>query len=124
MHIPLTHSIGIRAARIHAIFELPPELGREAHPLVYIEWYTPFQRRDAATNLYQVARSSRNRRANAEVVSVDRILGLCHLAPKCGSRIDRGWTSENVLDMATTFFVNPYLSLYTFSCSGLRPSCT
>jgi hypothetical protein len=117
-----SHSSGIRAARLHVIFELPPELGRESHPLAYIEWYTPFQRRDATTNLYQVSRSSRNRRANAEVVSVDRILGLCHLAPKCGSHVDRRWTSENVLDMAAAFFVNPYLSLHTFSCSSLYPS--
>ncbi|KAI0757909.1 hypothetical protein BC629DRAFT_1296293 [Irpex lacteus] len=51
----------IRAARLRAIFELPSEVGRISHPLVYIEWYTSFQRSDPVTKLYQVSRSTRNR---------------------------------------------------------------
>ncbi|KAI0083765.1 hypothetical protein BDY19DRAFT_899724 [Irpex rosettiformis] len=110
---------GLRIARLRVIFELPPELGRMAHPLAYIEWYTPFQRFDPVTNLYQVSRSSHNRRPNAAIVSVDHILGTCHLAAKCGAEIDRDLTSENVLDRASVFTVNPYLNFHTFTSSGL-----
>ncbi|KAI0763922.1 hypothetical protein BC629DRAFT_1596851 [Irpex lacteus] len=113
---------GIRTARLRVIFELPPEFGRASHPLVYIEWYTPFQRYDASTKLYQVSRSTRNRRPNAEVVSADRILGLCHLAGKCGAEIPREWTSANVLDQADMFLVNPYTNLHGFTSSGLYTS--
>ncbi|KAI0342884.1 hypothetical protein BDW22DRAFT_1309089, partial [Trametopsis cervina] len=66
------------------------------HPLAYIEWYTPFQCSDINTGLYQVSRSSRNHRPHAEIVEVDRIVGLCHLAAKCGAVIDQGWTTDNV----------------------------
>ncbi|KAI0342014.1 hypothetical protein BDW22DRAFT_1331469 [Trametopsis cervina] len=110
---------GLRLARLRVIFEVPAELGRAAHPLAYIEWYTPFQRSDLNTRLYQVSRSSRNHRPHAEIVEVDRIVGLCHLAAKCGTTIDPGWTTDNVLDRAQTFHVNPYLSLYTWGLSGL-----
>ncbi|KAI0693753.1 hypothetical protein BC835DRAFT_1275553, partial [Cytidiella melzeri] len=33
---------GLCAARIRVIFELPAEFSQLAHPLVYLEWYTPF----------------------------------------------------------------------------------
>ena len=104
------------------IFELPAEFGRIAHPLVYLEWYTPFRRTDPIIGLYQVSPSTRNHVPNAAVVSADRILGYCHLSSKCSAEIDASWTSENVLDMARTFYVNPYLSLDSFFVSGLFPA--
>lgn len=52
-------------------------------------------------------------------MTADRILGQCHLAAKCGAVIDTSWTSDNVLDNAGTFYVNPYMSLDTYFRSGL-----
>ncbi|KAI0688664.1 hypothetical protein BC835DRAFT_1308654 [Cytidiella melzeri] len=111
----------LRVARLRVLFELPADLGRASHPLAYIEWYTSLQRCDPNTKLYQELRSSRHRRPNAQIVSAERILGFCHLAAKCGAAIDSGWTTENVLDMAEAFLVNPYITLKTFSRSGLYP---
>ncbi|TCD63835.1 hypothetical protein EIP91_004902 [Steccherinum ochraceum] len=108
--------IGIRAARVRMLFELPPQFGPYPHRLAYIEWYTSFGRIDQKTRMYQVTPSTRNRRPNAAVVSVDRIHRLCHLVGKPNDeKIDRSWTSENVLDTADEFLVNPYLSVDLFS---------
>ncbi|KIP01141.1 hypothetical protein PHLGIDRAFT_54030, partial [Phlebiopsis gigantea 11061_1 CR5-6] len=60
--------------------------------------FTPFQRVDSDSQLYQVQRSTRNLKRNACVLTADRIVGRCHLAGKCGREIDRRWTSENVED--------------------------
>ncbi|CAL1711793.1 unnamed protein product [Somion occarium] len=92
---------GLRAARVRVIFKLPPQFGDLPHPLAYVEWYTAFNRVDTTT------------------VGVDQIYGACHLVPKFGSQIDRKWTVENVLNAATQFFVNPYLSIHTFASSEL-----
>ncbi|KAF9019467.1 hypothetical protein BDP27DRAFT_1439893 [Rhodocollybia butyracea] len=32
---------GLHVAQVHAIFNLPEELGTFAHPLAYVEWFTP-----------------------------------------------------------------------------------
>ncbi len=113
---------GLRAARLKVIFELPAEYGRITHPLVYLEWYTPFHRVDPGTGLYQVSVSTRNRMPNSVILPANRVLGYCHLAGKCGAAIPVSWTSENVLDKASVFYVNPYISLNTFSVTGLYAS--
>ncbi|KAI0338837.1 hypothetical protein BDW22DRAFT_1309451, partial [Trametopsis cervina] len=61
------------------------------YPLAYIEWYTPFKHSDASTSLYQVSRSTRSRILHTEVISVDRIIGTCHLAAKARTTIDPSW---------------------------------
>jgi len=110
---------GLRLARVRVIFELPPQFGLWPHPLAYIEWYTSFQRVDPTTGMYVVSRSTRNHRPNAAVVSVDRIHRYCHLIGKSGSEIPQEWTSNSVLDLADTFFVNKYFSLDFFSVYGM-----
>ncbi|KAJ3557813.1 hypothetical protein NM688_g1264 [Phlebia brevispora] len=106
---------GLRAAHVKVIFELPLEFGRLSHPLAYIEWYTPFTRTDSLTGMYQVTHSTRARQPNAMIVSVDCIVGPCHLIVKCGQEIDLAWTSANILDRATSFFVNPYITIANFA---------
>ncbi|PSR80800.1 hypothetical protein PHLCEN_2v6602 [Hermanssonia centrifuga] len=110
---------GLRVGRVRVIFELPAEYDCLSHPLAYVEWFTPFGRVENNTRMLQVSRSTRNRKQNADVVTVDRILGACHLVGKTGLEIDRSWGSENVLETATVFFVNPYLTIDCFSGSGL-----
>ena len=81
--------IGLRLARVRIIFELPPQYGILPHPLLYVEWYTPFQRVDSVSKLYQVSRSTRDLRANAAIVSADRVVGVCHLVGRCGKEISK-----------------------------------
>ncbi|KAJ7155306.1 hypothetical protein C8R46DRAFT_1296802, partial [Mycena filopes] len=105
---------GLRPAQVRVIFTLPPQFGTFPHPLVYIEWFTPLNSPDPISGMYTTRRSARVRRRNAAVVSVEDLVRGCHLMGKCGLKIDRKWTSDNVLDTADTFYVNPYLLVDTF----------
>ncbi|KAF7346302.1 hypothetical protein MSAN_01857600 [Mycena sanguinolenta] len=114
-YVPSSGIAGLRPAQIRVIFKLPPQFGNYSHPLAYIEWFTPLNRPDPTTDMFTTHRSSRNRRRNAAVISVEHIVCACHLMGKCGATIDRKWTSFNVLDEAAMFYVNPYIHVDTFT---------
>ncbi|KAJ6613980.1 hypothetical protein B0H10DRAFT_1804468, partial [Mycena sp. CBHHK59/15] len=107
--------LGLRPAQIRVIFKLPPQFGSYPHPLAYIEWFTALNRPDPVTGMYTTHRSTRQHRCNAAVVSVEHIVRSCHLMAKCGTEIDRKWTSINILDTAPMFYVNPYILVDTFT---------
>ncbi|KAJ6553375.1 hypothetical protein B0H19DRAFT_949761 [Mycena capillaripes] len=106
---------GLRVAQVRAIFTLPPQYGKYSHPLAYIEWFTGFNQPEKTSGLYTIHRSSRAQRRNAAVVSVEHIVRTCHLMAKCGKKIDRKWTTDNVMDEAKYFYFNPYIDVDTFS---------
>ncbi|KAJ7619276.1 hypothetical protein FB45DRAFT_755446 [Roridomyces roridus] len=106
-------STGPRPAQIRAIFRLPRQFGNFPHPLAYVEWFTT-PRMDSSVGMYTTHRSRRHGARNAAVVSVDDIVSECHLMGKCGSSIDSAWTCHNVLESATNFYINPYISLDFF----------
>ncbi|KAF8954047.1 hypothetical protein BDZ97DRAFT_1742679 [Flammula alnicola] len=106
--------LGLRVGQIRAIFDLPPQFGHYEHPLAYIEWFTLLGSKDSVTGMYQVNRSTRALRRNAEVISVTRIARSCHLMGKCARKIDHQWTTENVLDKAKAFWINSYIHVDTF----------
>ncbi|KAI0070403.1 hypothetical protein K474DRAFT_1741360 [Panus rudis PR-1116 ss-1] len=122
-HLHVIHlAVGIRAARLRVIFNLPPQFlspGYVQKTLAYVEWYTPFTRVDDATGMYYVSRSTRNKQLNASIVNIEDIVGPCHLIPRFSTTIDRTWLSEHILDVATHFFVNPYISIDAYTMSGL-----
>ncbi|KAG6822740.1 hypothetical protein H0H92_012739, partial [Tricholoma furcatifolium] len=94
---------GLCVAQVHAIFKLPHQFGFHLHPLAYIEWFTPLGRPHPITGMYTITRSTRYQRRNAAVVSVTRIVRGCHLIGKSAATIDRGWTTNNVLEKASHF---------------------
>ncbi|KAF8201298.1 hypothetical protein K438DRAFT_1905775 [Mycena galopus ATCC 62051] len=106
---------GLRAARVHAIFQLPPQYGTYPHPLAYVERFTSFNQPDNTTGLYTIQHSSRSQRRNSAVVSIEHFVCACHLTGKSGRKIDRTWTTDNVLDKATYFHFNPYIDVDSFS---------
>ncbi|KZP05730.1 hypothetical protein FIBSPDRAFT_666170, partial [Athelia psychrophila] len=91
---------GLRVGHVRVIFKLPDIYRiRCAHPLAYIEWFTPFgAHNDPASDLYPVTRSTRMRLPYAEVIEVDRIVRNCHLIPKFGRVKQPSWTAENVIE--------------------------
>jgi hypothetical protein len=103
-------STGLRVAQVRILFDLPPQFGVISSPLAYVEWFTPLGVPDDITGMYVVRRSTRRREANSEVVTVDRFVRGCHLMGKAGRNMDRAWTSENVLQKATHFWVNNYIT--------------
>ncbi|KAJ7086939.1 hypothetical protein C8R44DRAFT_836229 [Mycena epipterygia] len=115
LYVASSGNKGLRPAQIRAIFRLPPQFGEYPHPLAYVEWFTTLNRPDHISGLYTTHRSTRLRRRNAAVVSVEHLVRSCHLMAKCGTEIDRKWTSHNVLDVAAMFYVNPYILVDTFT---------
>ncbi|KAI6026905.1 hypothetical protein BKA83DRAFT_4463011 [Pisolithus microcarpus] len=109
-HIRVLVPSVVRIAQVRIIFKLPDHLGTHPHPLAYVEWFTALHRRDPVTGLYVVTCSTRNRRPNVLVVSIDRFASG-------GSSMD--WTSDNVLEKASSFQVNSYIDLDTFFALAL-----
>ncbi|EDR06161.1 uncharacterized protein LACBIDRAFT_328948 [Laccaria bicolor S238N-H82] len=65
------------------------------------------------TGMYIVKRSTCHSRRNAAIVPIDRLVRGCHLLGKCGAKIDWSWTTDNVLDLVTQFYFNPYRDCVT-----------
>ncbi|KAJ7105367.1 hypothetical protein C8R44DRAFT_943376 [Mycena epipterygia] len=109
---------GLRVAQVRVLFKFPtyyPAPFNTAKPLAYIEWFTPFSRPEAASNLFVVRRSTRQQRPYAELVDLDRIARNCFLVPRSGvGGTDRRWTSEAVTELCPAFYFNPHLDIHTF----------
>jgi hypothetical protein len=99
------------------LFKLPAQFGTFAHPLAYIEWFTPLRDPEPIIGMYKISRSTRNHRRNAAVVSVGDIMEDCHLSAVVRGAIDSTWTSDNVLEKATQFYLNRYIDINRFSTS-------
>ncbi|KAK0243557.1 hypothetical protein EDD85DRAFT_919323 [Armillaria nabsnona] len=112
---------GLHVAQVHAIFDLPSELGEFAQPLAYVEWFTPLRRIDEATGMFKIQRSLRAGRPHSVVIPVTYISRSCHLSPSSGRSIDPQYTSDNILESCSTFFLNPYLRHINFVL--LRDKC-
>ncbi|KAJ7663760.1 hypothetical protein DFH06DRAFT_963127, partial [Mycena polygramma] len=52
-------SLYVPSSGIAAIFKLPPQFGTYAHPLAYIEWFTPLNRPDPISGMFTTHRSTR-----------------------------------------------------------------
>ncbi|KAJ8495203.1 hypothetical protein ONZ45_g12952 [Pleurotus djamor] len=105
----------LRIARVRVLFRLPPLFNlQSAHPLAYIEWFTPFSSSNPTTGLYQVSPSTRQHRAFGEIIEVDRIVRNCHLVPLFGRVKEPSWSSANVGEMCRVFQVNKYCDPHMF----------
>ncbi|KAJ7309310.1 hypothetical protein DFH08DRAFT_719326, partial [Mycena albidolilacea] len=53
--------------------------------------------------------------SNASIISLTDIRQTCQLFPKFGrDDVDATWTTDNVLDTCTAFYVNNWASLYSY----------
>ena len=107
-------SLGMAVVQVRVVFRLPPELGDYSHPLAYVEYFTCRRVASDTYGMYVVRRAKKNQRRKAAVIRLDNIRSACHLYPQYGSRCDRSWTSDNVLEECEKFYVSPYLSDYFF----------
>ncbi|KAG1752893.1 hypothetical protein EDB19DRAFT_1892885 [Suillus lakei] len=105
---------GMRVGQVHVIFTLPRQFGTYSRALAYIEWFTPLREPDRSSGLHQLSRSTRRPHRNAAVIHVDEIACPCHLIPRMGQAVDRGWTSANVYESASDFYLNSFIDLDTF----------
>jgi hypothetical protein len=83
--------------------------------LAYVEWFSSFPSTpDRNHGLYKVTRSFMDGKRLTSVIEVSSIRRSIHLFPKFGRIAPRHWTSNNVLDECTTFFVNAFSDRHSY----------
>ena len=122
--------LGTRIGRIRVIFSLPKKLEttlgpRELPsswpqgPLAYVEWYSPLAKAAEVRHgmMYRIKKpqkTSQNRRPGA-IIPLGHIRQSCMLIPSFSAEcVPSDWTWENVLDKSNTFYINNWLSKYSY----------
>ncbi|KAI0054736.1 hypothetical protein BV25DRAFT_1922419 [Artomyces pyxidatus] len=115
---------GYRITQIRVIFMLsikardaafPGRNDEDAPRMAYVEWFTPFARvAEDNHDLYRIKRAFKDGQRYASIISVDSIRRSVHLYPQFGPVAPRGWTSTNVLERCSTFFVNCFADRHTY----------
>ncbi|KAM6488883.1 hypothetical protein JOM56_015660, partial [Amanita muscaria] len=104
----------ILVVQVRAIFQLPVSFQTYNGTLAYVEWFTPLHSHVPDAGMYQIRRSTHMRQPRASVIPIEQIIRTCHLIPKFGQRVPTGWTSENALEQAERYYVNPDLRIHDF----------
>lgn len=117
---------GTRIARVRVIFKLPDTVdagvGKQdaptywpKTPLAYVEWYKPLRRQsDATMGMFVVKKTST---PTYSIIPIGSIRQSCMLLPKFDPDDDwhgQGWKKENVLDLASIFYLNNWQSSYAY----------
>ncbi|KAI0351066.1 hypothetical protein OH77DRAFT_1411790, partial [Trametes cingulata] len=115
---------GYRVGQVRMVFKLPrkshsrlfPNLPEPPEHLAYVEWFTAFTQPDPAHGMYKVSRCRRARDGArlASVIEVRHIRRSCHLFPQFGPVAAREWSSSNVLDECSTFWVSPFTDRHMY----------
>ncbi|KAI1786028.1 hypothetical protein LXA43DRAFT_898702 [Ganoderma leucocontextum] len=118
-------ALGFRVARVRVIFKIPPRglddlfghVAAEKRPqhLAYVELFTELDSKDAVHGLYKISHA-RNREGQrlGLIIPLEEIEQSCHLFPDFGRVAPRDWTSKNVLDECTTFYLNSFADRNTY----------
>ncbi|KAG6849114.1 hypothetical protein H0H93_011213, partial [Arthromyces matolae] len=120
---------GFRVARIRVVFSLPTSshltlFGVEHHTgvpqhLAYIEWFSVFRAPERHHGLHKISPlKDPDGNGICSIVPLSTIRRSVHLYPKFGPVAPPEWTSNNVLDLCDTFFVNIFTDrhLYRLVC--------
>lgn len=83
--------------------------------LAYIEWFTPFSAApDIHHGMYKVSCALHNGDRQCSIVPIGNVQCSVHLIPKFGAVAPCEWTTSNMLDQCSTFFVNNFADQDTY----------
>lgn len=105
---------GLCVARVRVIFKLPEAFGNYPNSLAYVDWFKPLREPVSNLAMHHISLSSQMHRQRSSVIPGTDIVRTCHLIPLFGRTIDRSWSTDNVLDIAPSFYLNPYLRHHDF----------
>jgi hypothetical protein len=116
---------GYRVGQVRVVFSLPNRVKAffpaqtQAHlsqHLAYVEWFTKFpSKKDSNYGMYKISRSYVGGDRLASIIPVKNIARSIHLFPKFGPVVPPEWTSSNILDKCSIFYVNSYSSKVMFA---------
>jgi hypothetical protein len=101
----------------HAIDLWFPDGNFSHKHFAYVEWFTPFSKsqKNPHSKLFKVSRLMEHGERRASIVPVSLIRCSVQLFPKFGPQAPVSWLSSNVLENATTFYVNPFSDRLLYS---------
>jgi hypothetical protein len=123
--IPVT---GYRVGRVRVVFSIPEKARNITFSrgvvvpqhLAYIEWYTRISNPpDRFLLLYKISPlRDQNGGHICSIIPLANIRRSVHLFPKFGPTAPQEWTSSNVLDLCSSFYVNCFTDrhLYRILC--------
>lgn len=117
-HLSISYRItGCRIAQVRVVFRLPPlvsdtlfdaDVTKPKH-LAYVEWFSKFSASpDINNGMFKIERSMIGTKRLSSIVEVADIRRSIHLFPKMGHKRPIHWTTNNVLDHCSTFYVNDF----------------
>ena len=86
-------------------------------PLAYVEWYspTPSSAQENHGLMYRIKKMKTTQgRIPGVIIPLSNIRQSCMLSPAFEREIPRTWRSDNVLDLASSFFINNWSSKYAY----------
>ncbi|KAH8101598.1 hypothetical protein BXZ70DRAFT_891549 [Cristinia sonorae] len=115
---------GYLVGQVKVIFSLPKQalqhmfVGAVHQPpqyLAYVEWFTKFTTPHSVHGMYTIKRSLNDRGdRHASVISLRAIRRSTYLFPVFGPTVPAGWTSGNVLDRCSKFYVDPFSDRHAY----------
>ncbi|KAJ7875217.1 hypothetical protein B0H13DRAFT_1894237 [Mycena leptocephala] len=110
---------GYRVGRVRVVFKLSSKVTAALFPgvpppghLAYVEWFSAFPRQPEPNHLmYKISRLEER---VASIIPIENIRRSIHLFPQFGPVVPRAWTSQNVLDSATKFYVSPWSDRHSY----------
>lgn len=115
---------GYRVGRVRVVFSIPERAHAVTfnngvaipHHLAFIQWYTPFSNAPIHNHLLYKISPLRDQNGGhiCSIIPLANIRRSVHLIPKFGSSAPQEWTSSNVLDLCSTFFVNVFTDRHLY----------
>ena len=105
----LRESIGYRVGQIRVMFSLLNDDTRApSERLAYVEWFSKFTSPESDHGMHKLKRSVESVERVASIVPISTVRRSVHLFPKFGRVVPEDWTSDNVLEKCSTFYLNPF----------------
>jgi len=122
------HNLGTRIGRVHVIFSIPDILDTSqgprqrpdtwhSGPMAFFEWYSPIPKsaQDSHGLMYQIQKLKPSQgRIPGDIIPLQNIRQRCMLFPSFDQKLSETWMPENVLDLASKFFINNWSSKYVY----------
>ena len=106
---------GYRVGQVRVIFKLSGNIdGISPESLAYIEWFSKFTVPERDHRMFKLSRSLEDGERIASIVPISTIRRSAHLFPRFGPAVPEGWSSDNVLEKCTMFYLNPFTDRHMY----------